>query len=146
MSNLDDKYGNKTTLIRTNEEPDLGIILTPDFKFSTQAARSASKATSMLGMLKHTFISRDIEIWASLHRTYIRPHLEFAVSAWSPFLKRDILTLEKVQRRVTRLPKPLKGVDYNARLDRMNLATLESRRCRGDLIQIYKIQRGADLV
>lgn len=61
----------------------------------------------MIGMLKHTFISRDLEIWASLY-------LEFAVSALNPFLKRDLLTLEKVQKKITRLPKPLKGVNYEA--------------------------------
>ena len=52
-----------------------------------------------------------------LYRTYIRPHLEFANSAWSPFLRRDITVLEKVQRRATRLPKRLKGVEYGERLD-----------------------------
>ena len=78
--------------------------------------------------------------------TYIRPHLEFANSEWRPFLRRDIVALEKVQQRVTRLPKSLKGVDYNARLERMGLTTLETRRKRGDLIQMFKITRGADIV
>ena len=143
---LSDNDGINRSITRTDEERDLSIVLTPDFKFSAQAAYSASKATSILGMLKHTFISRDVEIWASLYRTYIRPHLEFAVSAWNPFLKRDILTLEKVQRRVTRLPDPLKSVTYDERLERMNLTTLEIRRRRGSLIQFYKLQRGTDII
>ena len=75
-----------------------------------------------------------------------RRSLKFAVSAWNPFLKRCILTLEKVQRIVTRLPQHLKGVDYDSRLVRMNLTNLETRRRRGDLIQMYKILRGADSV
>jgi ribonuclease P/MRP protein subunit RPP40 len=91
-------------------------------------------------------MSRDIELWASLYRTYIRPHLEFAVSAWCPFLRRDIVALEKMQRRVSRTPKALKGVDYNERLKRMSLTTLEVRRLRGDLIQFFKITRGMDNV
>ena len=143
---LQRKDGVAVTLTDTVEERDLGIFLTPDFKFSAQSSRAASKANAILGMLKHTFMSRDVELWASLYRTYIRPHLEFANSAWSPFLRRDITVLEKVQRRATRLPKRLKGVEYGERLERMGLTTLEMRRQRGDLIQIFKIFLGADIV
>ena len=82
----------------------------------------------------------------SLYKIYIRPHIEFAISAWSPFLKRDIDVIEKVQRRVTRVPKALHGVEYQERLERMGLTTLETRRTRGDLIQLFKIVRGADLI
>jgi len=143
---IKNKDGTTAELTRTFEERDLGIILTPDFKFSAQAARAASKSISVLGMLSHTFLSRDVEIWTQLYRTYIRPHLEFAISAWNPFLKRDIAVLEKVQRRVTRLPTSLKGIGYEDRLERMNLTTLEVRRQRGDLIQLFKIIRGADVI
>jgi hypothetical protein len=94
---LQRKDGVAVTLQHTVEERDLGIILTPDFKFSAQASRAASKSSAILGMLKHIFLSRDVEIWASLYRTYIRPHLEFAISAWNPFLRHDIDLLEKVQ-------------------------------------------------
>ena len=91
-------------------------------------------------------MSRDVEIWKSLYRTFIRPQLEFAVSSWNPFLKRDISTIEKVQRRVTRLPTPLKGLSYEERCERMKLTTLEERRRRGDLIQLYKIRKETDNV
>ena len=113
---LQRKDGVAVTLTHTVKERDLCIILTPDFKFSAQSSRTASKANAILGMLKHTFMSRDVELWALLYRTYIRPHLEFANSAWSPFLRRDITVLEKVQRRATRLPKRLKEVEYGERL------------------------------
>jgi len=138
--------GTTVELKQTTEERDLGIILTPDFKFSAQAAHAASKANAMTSTLKHTFISRDVETWASLYRTYIRPHLEFAISAWNPSLRRDITLLEKAQRRVTRLPNPLRGIGYEARLERMHLTTLETRRLRGDLIQMFKATRGADII
>lgn len=131
-------------LCTTDEERDLGVILSPNLKFSRQSANAAAKANSVLGMLKNTFMSRDVEIWASLYRTYVRPHLEFAVAAWNPFLKRDKIVLEKVQRRATRMPTALKGVDYETRRTRMGLTSLEVRRMRGDLIQFYKCINGLD--
>lgn len=130
----------------TNLERDLGIIITPNFKFSEQSSHAASKANKILSILKHTFVSRDVEIWTTLNRAYIRPHLEFAISVWNPFLRRDIATLEKVQRRVTRLPTVLRGLSYNERMSRMSLTSLEIRRICGDLIQLYKVKNNLDLV
>ena len=92
------------------------------------------------------FLNWDKWAWLQRFSISIRPHLEFAVSAWCPFLRRDIVALEKVQRRVSRTTIALKGVDYNERLKRMSLTTLEVRRLRGDLIQFFKITRGMDKV
>ena len=136
----------RVVINHTHQEIDLGIILTFDFKFSTQSSHSAAKANAILSMLKKTFITRDVEIWATLYRTYVRPHLEFAISAWRPYLKRDIQVIEKVQRRATRIPTTLKDQDYNFRLDRMGLTTLETRRNRGDIIELYKLERGTDKI
>ena len=37
-----------------------------------------------------------------LYTTLIRPHLDYACVAWSPYQSGDIRALEQVQRRVTR--------------------------------------------
>ena len=54
----------------------------------------ANKANKVLGMLLRTFEYRDLDLIKSLYTTFVRPHLEFAVSV-------DIL--EKVQRRATKV-------------------------------------------
>eukprot|EP00061_Rhincodon_typus_P010461 g34775.t1 len=36
----------------------------------------------------------------------------------------------------------MEGLSYKARLDRLGLFSLERRRLRGDLIEVYKIMRG----
>ena len=85
----------------------------------------------MLGMLKRTFATRNKDIWKKLYTTYVRPHLEFAVSAWNPYLKKDIETLEKVQRRATRISPAIKNLTYENRLEALKLTTLKKRRIRG---------------
>ena len=76
----------------------------------------------------------------------MRPQLEYGVSAWNPCLKRDIETLERVQRRATKKAPGLRGYEYEERLRILGLTTLEERRIRGDLIQQFKIVNGIEKV
>jgi hypothetical protein len=41
---------------------------------------------------------RDRHVFVCLYVQYVRPHLEFAVPAWFPWLKGDKEALEKVQK------------------------------------------------
>ena len=57
----------------------------------------------------------------------------------TPNLCGQILQLEQVQRRVTRLVPALKGLSYPGRLRRLLLPTPAFRRLRGDMIETFKI-------
>ena len=50
--------------------------------------------------------------------------------------------MEKVQKRMTRMLPDLKNMSYPERLKKLGLTTLESRRLRGDLIEVFKILKG----
>ena len=108
--------------------------------------KAASKANRILGLLKSTFVNRDARTWKKLYTVYVRPHVEFAISAWSPYLHKDVSTLEKVQRRATKFIRECKGQSYVERCKKLKLTTLEVRRIRGDLIQLFKIVKGIDEV
>jgi len=72
----------------------------------------------------------------------VRPHLEYAQEVWSPQWKREKDTLEKVQRRATKMVNSIRHLPYEDRLRALHLPTLEHRRLRGDLITMHKITRG----
>ena len=57
---------------------------------------------------------------------------------------KDIQLLESFQRRATRMIPSLKGLPYDQRLHSLKLTTLETRRLRGDLIEVFKILKGFD--
>ena len=81
-----------------------------------------------------------------LYRALVRPQLEYCVQFWAPYLRKDILALEGVQRRFIRLIPEMRGLDYEERLSRLGLYSLEFRRMRGDLKETYKIMKGMDRV
>ena len=74
----------------------------------------------------------------------MRPHLEYCIQAWRPYLQKDIKLLEGVQHRATRMIANFRNMSYEHRLSRLRLTTLETRRLRGDLIEVFKIMKGFD--
>ena len=89
---------NGSTLSSTSKEKDLGIIVTSDLKPSAQAARAAAAANSMLGRIKQTFTYLDDMTVPALYKALVCTHMEYAIQTWSPYFKKDIKMLEKVQR------------------------------------------------
>ena len=54
--------------------------------------------------------------------------------------------MERVQHRFTRMVPGLKGLEYGGRLERLNLMTLEERRNRSDLVELFKISKGLSAI
>jgi len=133
-------------LAEVEEEKDLGIYITNDLKVANQCKEAAKKAMNVLKTVKRHFPRIDEPTFLILYKACVRPHLEYCVQAWSPYFKKDIECLEQVQRRATKLIKGFKNLNYENRLKRLKLTTLEKRRLRGDLIETFKIITGKEKV
>ena len=87
----------------------------------------------------------DKKMFLILYKTFIRPILEYATVIWSPWMKRDIIAIEQVQRRATRMVKGMCcHLSYEERLLELGLPTLVYRRERADMIQMFKVLKGFD--
>jgi len=126
------------------EERDLGVVIQNDLKCRLQCIKVVNTANKVLGMIKRAFVYKDSEIVVRLYKSLVRPHLEYCVQAWRPHLQKDIDLIEGVQRRATKMIPNLKNKSYEERLNILNLTTLETRRLRGDLIEVFKICKGFD--
>ena len=121
-----------------DEIKDLRVRMHASFKPSAQCVVAANKARRALFVQQKAIASTNADVWIPLYKAYARPHLEYCVKAWSPYLNKDMAILEHIQRMATRWVTGLKGFPYFKRLKRLDLFGLERRRLRGDLIEVYK--------
>ena len=104
--------------------------------------RGCQKANFILGSISRAFHYRDRHVFVNLYKIYVRPHLEFCTSAWSPWTESDLNTLEQVQKRAIRMISGLHSESYEEKLKELNLLSLKKRRERADTIQTFKILQG----
>ena len=129
------------TLNVTSNQKDLGVFVDQSAKPSLQVSKAAQKANQVLGRLLRSFKCREKTTMVQLYKTFVRPHLEYAIQAWCPYTIKDIDTLEKVQKRFVRQITSLSGT-YEEKLLKIGLTSLRDRRTRGDCIETFKMLRG----
>ena len=136
---------NNSTLSETDLEKDLGILTSSDMSWESHINAVVGKANRQLGLIRSSFKYLDEFTMKLLYKSLVRPHLEYGATIWSPYWQKDKDKLESIQRRATKL-ESLRGFSYEKRLQKLDLPTLENRRRRGDLIQMYKMSKGFDLI
>ena len=77
-----------------------------------------------------------------LYKALVRPIVDYGNVIWYPYTKKNKKLIENIQRRATRMIPELKGLSYTDRLQHLKLFSMDYRRKRGDLIQLFKILNG----
>ena len=80
----------------------LGITITNKLTWSTHINNITNKALSIKAFLQRNLRSCPSHIKLQCYTTMIRPILEYANTVWSPYTKKDISKIERVQRQSAR--------------------------------------------
>jgi hypothetical protein len=131
--------GSMCTLERVEKMNDLGVLLDDKLQFAEHIHDKVNKAYRMLGVIKRNFRHMDKDTFVNLYKSLVRSQLEYASSVWSPYKKKYIEEIEKVQKRATKMVIGCKKLSYIDRLKYLDLHTLKMRRWRGDMIEVFKI-------
>ena len=73
-----------------------------DLSWKEHISTIVNKANRILGMLKRAFICRDPDLWKDLYVSLVRPHFEYAVQDWNPFLEGDVKNIETFKKEIQR--------------------------------------------
>ena len=135
-----DKDGNciPIQLEESEFEKDLGVFIDNKLNFKEHTHRTTSKANKIMGVIRRTFDFLTEDVFVQLFKALVRPILEYGNSAWQPYNKSLCQEIEDVQRRSTKLLASIRDLSYPERLAKLKLPSLEHRRKRGDLIEMYK--------
>jgi len=131
--------GVRRMLDRETKMNDLEVQIDEKLKFVVNIHEKVNKAYSMLGVIKRNFKYMDKETFVNLYKALVRSHLEYASTDWSRRAIGQIEGVEKGQKRTTKLVHDCNRLSYSDRLKYLNLSTLRFRRCRGDVIETFKI-------
>jgi len=87
----------------TTEEKDLGVYFNENFKPSFNCTKSSKAANKIVGMIKRNITSRNSYGMMTLFKTLVRPIVDYCIPACRPYLVKDVMKLEKVQKRFTKM-------------------------------------------
>ncbi len=99
---------------------DLGVSVASSLKFSQECKDVTSKANRMLGFINRNILIKTKDVILPVYTILVRPHLEYAVQFWAPHHVKDIVKLEAVQQRVTKMITSLNNKPYEESMARLN--------------------------
>ena len=120
---------------------DLGVTLSSDATFKTHINNIVESAKNMASWILRTFQARDPTTILTLYKSLVRPILEYSSVLWTPIQKGEIQRLEEIQQSILRKIKGISS-NYNQALKQLKLYSLERRRERYIVIQIWKMIEG----
>ena len=133
------KVSNGETLYPVEQLPDLGVVVSSDLSWSPHIYAVVSKARSVASWVLSAFKARDKVTMCTLYKSLVRSHLEYCCPLWNPSKICDIQLLEEVQRTFTSKIYGVQHLNYWDRLRKLGLMSLQRRRERYILIQMWKI-------
>ena len=131
-----------TRLYPVEELCDLGLVISKDLSWTSHMNSVRMKARSMTAWALSVFRSRDQDTMITLYKSMIRSHLEYCCLLWNPVKICEIESIEAVQRDFTSKIYGLSHLNYWDRLKSLNLMSLQRRRERFIIINVWKILNG----
>lgn len=108
----------------------LGLTIKDNLSWSDHISKICSKARRLIGILFWQFYKcADTSTIRTLYLTLIRPHLEYAIQIWDPYLIKDckLALLEDVQKFACKVYLKSWNTMYDEMLDTLIIPKLEQR-------------------
>ena len=85
-------------LKQVTEHPYMGVVIDAKTSFSAHIDHIIFKTTKMLKFIRCNLCKCNKEVKCMAYLSLVQPSLEYASSTWNPYLIKDIMAIEKIQR------------------------------------------------
>ena len=133
---------NGTEIAAVSTEKDIGFWIGDNLSTATLVHKARCKALGEINRIKRNFSYIDKRAFCTLYNQRVRPHLDYGMTACPPGTVAEAKLLEAVQSKATAMVYGLKQKSSEERRKQLGLMTLDQRRERGDLIEVFKILKG----
>ena len=140
--NLQYKTPKGHVITLTDTARDLGILVSSDRSWSPHIEQTAQSARKMASWVLSAFADRTPTVMLTLYKSIVRSRLEYCCPVWNPVKISDIQKQENVERCFVRKIAGLKDMNYWERLKKLKMMSLQRRRERYCIIQVWKIFNG----
>ena len=91
-------------------EKDLGILIDDKLKFQQHINQQKNKASQRLGMSKRSFSYMDKEMFLTLFKSIVRPHLEYGRNVWYVIYKKRSYANRKCTEKSDQISKQIYNI------------------------------------
>ena len=116
---------NDRDLELTHLQRDLGVMVQQDLLWTEHYNKISCKAYMALNLIRRTLPPlASTSLKRQLYLSLVRSHLTYCSQLWRPILIKDIINLERIQRRATKYLLSNNQIDYKSRLTSLHLLPL----------------------
>ena len=112
-------YSTTTFLKNQKREKDLGVTINTELKFHNHTEAAIKKGNQVLELIKKSYRTQDSLTIPTLYKSLVRRD-----PIWGSFYQGDIVKLEAVQRRATKMVAVLKDKPNEERLKKQSTITI----------------------
>ena len=116
----------------------LGVTITSNLSWSDHIQSVCLKSRRLVGLLYRQFYNANLNTLRQFYLSCIRPHLEYACTVWDPYITKDIMLLENVQKFACKVICKSWSMDYNSMLAYLDIPSLKQRRLHLKTIMMFK--------
>ena len=119
-----------------------GVEISRDLSWTNHVKKVTSKANRALGFVRRNLSSCPRLVKVQMYQALVRPHLEYAATAWDPYHLNNINSLEMVQRWSARFVTGNYNRTVTRILSDLQWPTLQRRRQDARLYLLYRSIQG----
>ena len=122
----------------------LGVTINSNLRWDDHTTSVRQSAYATQRFLKRNLRMHSPQVKEAAYHTYVRPKAEYASATWDPHTKKNIESIEMIQRSAARWVLGKDGRRYRtdsvtAMLDNLGCRSLQQRRADSRLYMLYKI-------